>query len=302
MLEIKNLTKQFNNTIAVNNINFKVEPGKIFGLLGPNGAGKTTTIRTILDIIKPTTGEVLFNGKPLEADFLNKTGYLPEERGLYKKSKVIDIIRYFAELKGLSAQKAVADGIEWLKKLEIPQYKDRKLEELSKGNQQKVQFIIAILHNPDVLILDEPFSGFDPINQQIIKDLILSFVSTGKMIILSTHQMEIAEKLCNDIFLINEGREVCSGNINEVRRKFGKNTIKIEYSGDLSFAKSFNYIESIDSYNNYSEIILKDNTSPNILLRDLIDKVEITGFNIVEATLHKIFIDVIKATETGKGE
>jgi len=297
MLEIINLRKEYSATTAVDDITFKAEAGKIFGLLGPNGAGKTTTIRIILDILKPTSGEVRFYGKAIDNEFLNKTGYLPEERGLYKKSRVIDIIRYFAELKNIPAAQGIASGIEWLNKFDIIQYKDRKLEELSKGNQQKIQFITSILHNPDILILDEPFSGFDPINQQIVKDILIDFVNSGKIIILSTHQMELAEKLCHEIFLIDNGKEVVSGNINEVRKRYGKNSVKVEFTGDISFVNSLPYVLELNAYNNYAEVELRENTPPNVFLQDLINRIEIRNFNIVEATLNKIFIDLIKKSE-----
>ena len=294
MLEIIDLRKEYNTITALDGISFKADKGTIFGLLGPNGAGKTTAIRIILDILKPTSGEVRFDGHPIDSEFINRTGYLPEERGLYKKSKVIDIIRYLAELKNIPSGKATELGTEWLKKLDISSYKDRKLEELSKGNQQKIQFITAILHDPGILILDEPFSGFDPINQQLIKDLILTFVDSGKTVILSTHQMEMAEKLCNEIFLIDKGKEVVSGNINEVRKRYGKNMVRVEYSGEISFVNSFPYVLSVNAYSNYAEIELKEEIRPNQFLHDLIEKVEIRSFNVVEASLNKIFIDLIK--------
>ncbi|MCW8822633.1 MAG: ATP-binding cassette domain-containing protein, partial [Ignavibacteriaceae bacterium] len=195
MLVVKNLVKRFNSTLAVDNLSFSVDPGKIFGLLGPNGAGKTTTLRTILNIIKPSSGEIIFNQKPITYDYYNLIGYLPEERGLYKRSKVIDVLKYFAALKNVNKKDAVQLADIWLKKLNILNYREKKIDQLSKGNQQKVQLIAAIIHNPLLLILDEPFTGFDPINQQEVKNLILSFLSEGKTIILSTHQMDLAEKL-----------------------------------------------------------------------------------------------------------
>ena len=172
MIEVQNLVKEFQNTVAVNDISFSVKEGTIFGLLGPNGAGKTTTIRTVLNIIKPTSGRILYNGETITNDFLNQIGYLPEERGLYKKSKVIDVILYFAQLKNMTKTLALSEADKWLKRLNIQQYKNNKLEELSKGNQQKIQFIMAVIHNPDLMIFDEPFTGFDPINQQEIRELI----------------------------------------------------------------------------------------------------------------------------------
>jgi ABC-2 type transport system ATP-binding protein len=294
MLQVTNLTKTFKDTVAVDNISFNVEPGKIFGLLGPNGAGKTTTIRMILNIIKPSSGTILFEGKPFTKEYFNIAGYLPEERGLYKKSKVLDTLLYFASLKNMNKKSAVDESIKWLKKLEIENCKDRKIEELSKGNQQKVQFIASVVHNPKLLIFDEPFSGFDPIIQQIIKEILLSFVDLGKIIILSTHQMDTAEKLCSDIFLINNGREVCSGSLSQIKKQKGTNNVRIEFEGDSSFLNSNPLIAHADCYNGYAEIQLKDNILPQDFLRSIIDKVAVTQFSIIEPTLNKIFIDAIK--------
>ncbi|MCL5029890.1 MAG: ATP-binding cassette domain-containing protein [Bacteroidetes bacterium] len=294
MLIVQNLTKIFKDTTAVDNITFSISPGKIFGLLGPNGAGKTTTIRTVLNIIKPTSGFIRFDDKPINKDFFNLIGYLPEERGLYKKSKVINTIIYFAGLKNLDKKVAFDESIKWLKKLEIEKFKDKKIEELSKGNQQKVQFITAIIHNPKLLILDEPFSGFDPINQQLIKEILISFVNSGKIIMLSTHQMDTAEKLCSDILLMNKGKDVCSGSLSKIKKKFGTNNIKIEFSGDISFLNSHPSIIHIDSYSNYAEIQLRDDVYPADFLRSVVNRVNVTHFSVIEPTLNKIFIDAIK--------
>ena len=294
MLTVNNLVKRFNSTLAVDNISFTVKPGKIFGLLGPNGAGKTTTIRTILNIIKPTSGEIIFNDNPISYEYYNVIGYLPEERGLYKRSKVIDVLVYFAALKNLSRKAAINSADTWLKKLNISEYRDKKIEQLSKGNQQKVQLIAAIIHNPSLLILDEPFTGFDPINQQEVKDLILSFISEGKTIILSTHQMELAEKLSEDILLINKGRSVSSGKLSEIKKNFGGNNIRLGFSGNNISLSQFPEIIKYDNYNNYSEIQLKEDIIPSEFLKKMIEKIEVNHFSIVEPSLNKIFIDLIK--------
>jgi ABC-2 type transport system ATP-binding protein len=294
MLIVNNLVKKFNTTLAVNNISLTVRPGKIFGLLGPNGAGKTTTIRTILNIIKPTSGEIIFNGNPITYEYYNLIGYLPEERGLYKRSKVIDVLVYFAALKNLNKRDAINFADYWLKKLNVLEYRDKKIEQLSKGNQQKIQLIAAIIHNPSLLILDEPFTGFDPINQQEVKDLILSFVSEGKTIILSTHQMELAEKLCEDILLIDNGRAVTSGKLTDIKKNFGGNNIRVGLAGGLISQNQFPEIVKIDNYNNYSDIQLRDDIIPSEFLKKLIGKIDVNHFSIVEPTLNKIFIDLIK--------
>jgi ABC-2 type transport system ATP-binding protein len=294
MLEVKNLVKTYGNVTAVNNLSFSVKPGKIFGMLGPNGAGKTTTIRTILNIIKPNTGEVLLDNKPVTKDLFNSIGYLPEERGLYKKSKVSDVITYLANLKGMSGASVKKELDRWLDKLEIPQYRERKIEELSKGNQQKIQFISAVIHNPLLLILDEPFSGFDPINQQLIKDVILDLTDNGKIIILSTHQMDTAEKLCSEILLINEGKEVLSGNLSEIKKKFGGNHVQFSFEGDIKFLNEMDEVISFNNYGNTTEVHLKDEVKPENFLRKIIEKVSIRHFTVIEPTLNKIFIDSIK--------
>src|SRR3972149_4116332 len=277
MLVVENLRKEYKNIVAVDNISFKVEEGRIFGILGPNGAGKTTTLRAVLNIIRPTSGKITFNNKPITNEFLNTIGYLPEERGLYKRSKVTDVILYFAGLK----------------KLEIEQYADKKIEELSKGNQQKVQFIVSVVHDPDLLILDEPFTGFDPINQTLIKETVLSFVTAGKIIILSTHQMETVEKLCSDILLINKGIELYQGSLANLKKNFGANTVKIEFDGDAEFISSLNGVQNVDRYRNYAEVQLKDNIDPSEFLKMIVNKIKIKSFSVLEPTLNKIFIDVI---------
>lgn len=293
MLSVENLVKKFQTTTAVDNISFRVEPGKIFGLLGPNGAGKTTTIRTVLNIIKPTSGQVFFDDKPITEDFLNNIGYLPEERGLYKKSKVIDVILYFARLKNMTTYNAVKEAENWLKRLNISDYRNKKIDELSKGNQQKVQFIMSVIHNPELLIFDEPFTGFDPINQQEIRELIFSFLSKGKIIVLSTHQMETAEKLCTEIFLMNKGKEVTSGKLSDIKKNFGGNHIEIKFNGDVSFLSSMKEVVSFDKFNHYAEIQLEENAEPHNFLKQIVDKIDVTHFSVIEPTLNRIFIDLI---------
>ncbi len=300
MLLVENLTKKFKDITAVDNISFKIEKGKIFGLLGPNGAGKTTTIRTVLNIIKPTSGNITFENKQISDEFFNIIGYLPEDRGLYQKSKVIDVIVYFAKLKNLTYRNSIIEAEKWLKSLDIINLRDKRIEELSKGNQQKIQFIIAVIHDPKLIIFDEPFSGFDPINQQIIKDILLSFVDSGKIIMLCTHQMDTAEKLCSDILLINNGIEVCSGKLSELKKKFGKNHVRIDFEEGGHFLNLHPSVVHIDSYSNYAEIELDANTQPYEFLKSVVDKVKVKNFNTFEPTLNKIFIDVIKQSRREK--
>lgn len=294
MLEIINLHKYYGNIRAVDNLSFKVYPGKIFGLLGPNGAGKSTTIKSIINVIKPNDGKILFDGNQINHNFLNRIGYLPEERGLYKKSKVIDVIFYLASLKNLHSNEIISKANLWLEKLGVTDLRNRKIEELSKGNQQKIQFICAVIHNPDVLILDEPFSGFDPINQQEIKNFILDFLDEGKSIILSTHQMDTAEKLCSDILLLNNGKSVLQGSLQEIKQKFGGNHIRVNIDGNENILSSFSEVISYEVYSNLIDIHLTNNIPPSDFLRKLVQHVSVNHFSIIEPTLEKIFIDTIK--------
>ena len=296
MLEVINVSKKYGDISAVNALSFKVKPGRIFGLLGPNGAGKTTTMRMISNIIKPSEGKILFNNKSL-SDFYNITGYLPEERGLYKKSTVIDLILYFAVLKGMKKTLAEIEAMNWLEKLRIGNYKNRKVEELSKGNQQKIQFLISVIHNPGILILDEPFTGFDPINQQEIKNIILDFTEQEKVIILSTHQMNVAEKLCDEILLMNKGEEICSGDITEVKKKFGGNNIHLKFTGNSDFIKNDTNVLSFEIYNNSAEIKLKNSINPTDFLKSIIDKTAVTEFLTVEPSLNRIFLELVNKSE-----
>jgi len=297
MLTAENLVKEYKDLRAVDNVSFTVVPGRIFGLLGPNGAGKTTTIRTILNIIRPTSGRILFDGDPINENFFNIIGYLPEERGLYKKSRVMDVILYFARLKNMEKKEALHEADIWLKKLGITAYRHKKIEELSKGNQQKVQFITSIIHNPKLLVFDEPFGGFDPINQQIIREIIISFADAGKTIILCTHQMDTAEKLCADIFLINKGKEVCSGSLSSIKKKFGTNTVKIDFDGNGSFIDFLPCVIKTEKTNFHLEVKLKDGILPKDFLKEIIPLISITHFSVVEPTLDKIFIDAIRGDQ-----
>ena len=293
MLEVQKLYKKYGNIVAVDGVSFSAKPGRIFGLLGPNGAGKTTTMRMILNIIKPSDGKIIFNSNQFLNDLYNLVGYLPEERGLYKKSAVIDLIVYLASLKGMKKKNAKISALNWLNRLGIKNLANRKIAELSKGNQQKVQFITSVVHNPTILILDEPFTGFDPINQQEIKNLILEFAALGKILILSTHQMDIAEKLCSEIFLINEGKEVCSGELSEIKKKFGGQHIKLGFDGNDDFIKNDKNILQYEIFNNYSELQLKNSIKPSDFLKSIIDKTSVTHFSIIEPSLNKIFIDLV---------
>jgi ABC-2 type transport system ATP-binding protein len=293
MLDVKNLRKEFDTVIAVDDVSLTVKRGEIFGLLGPNGAGKTTTIRTVLNIIQPDSGSVTFDGKPFSEEVWNTVGFLPEERGLYKKNKIIHVILYFASLKGIEEREAKSLAMKWLERFDLAKSAYRKVEELSKGNQQKIQFIISVLHDPQLIILDEPFTGFDPVNQVLLKDILLEMRQQNKAIIFSTHQMDQAEKLCDSICLINKGKVVVEGTIAEVKKRYGKNSVHLEYEGDGSFLKTLAYVRRADVYQNYAELELSDMKQTKELLASLDSKISLRKFEIVEPSLNSIFIDVV---------
>lgn len=289
MLEIKNISKHFRSKLVVDNVSFDVKINRIFGLIGPNGAGKTTTIRMILNILIPEKGEILFNGKKLDQDFLNITGYLPEERGLYPKSSVANTLTYLANLKGVSNFDAKKIISYWLERLNLLEVKNAHLEELSKGNQQKIQFIAAIQHNPKILILDEPFSGFDPLNQSIFTEII-NEIKNDKFIILSTHQMDLAEKLCNDFILINKGKEVLKGDLNSVLNSSNQNIYEITYNSlNFESINSLTNIEILESYYNKVKILIKNNDADNFL-KTIVNENSIVEFKKIIPSLHQLFI------------
>ena len=239
MLECKNITKKFGNFTALDNVSIEVPDGKIFGLLGPNGAGKTTLIRIINRITIPTDGRVYFDGKMVDDEFVRKIGYLPEERGLYKKMKVGEQMMYLARLKGLSKAQAESELRKWFVKFKIQSWWNKKVEELSKGMAQKVQFIATVVHKPKLLILDEPFSGFDPVNAQTIRNEILQLKEEGATVILSTHNMESVEELCDNIALINKSHVVVTGATDDVRERYGTDQVEVLYKGALAAGKTF---------------------------------------------------------------
>ena len=297
MLEVIKLSKTFNGFKAIENISFSVEKGKIFGLLGPNGAGKTTTIRSILNIVSPSSGEVLFSDKFIDDEFYDLIGYLPEERGLYRKSKVADVINYFARLKNMNRNEISVKSKSLMEKLGILEFANKNIEELSKGNQQKVQFLTSIIHEPELLILDEPFAGLDPINQKIIKDIISGFINSGRLVIISTHMMEIAESLCSDIFVLNKGKEILSGPLRDIKNRFGSNTYQIKFKGNASFLKTLSEINNVMLFDDVADITLNHGVNPAEVLKLLVDKIEVQHFTHIEPTLNNIFVETVMGSE-----
>lgn len=293
MIKAENLRKKYSTMLAVDDVSLEVHRGRIFGLIGPNGAGKTTTIRMLLNIISPDEGKITFDGVPFSQRIQDRIGYLPEERGIYKKNKLLDTILYFASLRGVQSGAAKKAALEWLRRFDLEQYVKRKVEELSKGNQQKVQFIISILHNPDYIVLDEPFSGLDPLNQILLKEILQELKQQGKAIIFSTHQMDSAEKLCDEICLINRGKIVLEGSLREVKQKFGKDAVHVEFVGDGAFISDLPNVKTATVYENYAELQLKSNVSTRDLLPAISSKVEIRKFEFIEPSLNSIFLDVV---------
>jgi ABC-2 type transport system ATP-binding protein len=300
-ISVQHVSKYFGDFMAVNKLSLEVPPGTIFGLLGPNGAGKTTTIRMIVNITVPDKGEIKLFGEKMSARLQERVGYLPEDRGLYKKMPVGDQLAFFATLKGVPKNKIPKLIDDWLARLELTEWRNKKWEELSKGMQQKIQFISTILHDPDLVILDEPFSGLDPINSNLLKDIVQEMKARNKTIIFSTHLMEQAEQMCDSICLINRGHNIVSGPVREVKRNFteamSERKIALEaenYDGQLDDAT---LIKNVVQRNHHVELTLQEGANPQALLQRLVaDGAIIHRFEMVEPTLHEIFIASVKRT------
>lgn len=296
-LEVQEVTKQYAAHLALDRVSIRVPEGKIFGLLGPNGAGKTTLIRIINRITAPDSGQVLFAGHPSSPDDIYHIGYLPEERGLYKKMKVGEQAIYLAQLKGLSYADARERLTRWFKKFDIMPWWNKKLEELSKGMQQKVQFIITVIHDPGLLIFDEPFSGFDPVNADRLKKEILELKAEGKTIIFSTHNMASVEEICDEIALINRSRVVLNGNVNEVRNRFKENTFRIRVSGNnIHISPGFSLLSEKKEFDTTEARIKKDpGISNSVLLQSLLTNNEIISFEEELPSMNDIFIQTVSS-------
>ncbi|MEK6335318.1 MAG: ATP-binding cassette domain-containing protein [Acidobacteriota bacterium] len=294
-LVIERVTKRYGEFTAVNDLSLKVRAGRVFGLIGPNGAGKTTTIRMIVNIIVPDSGRIELFGRQMTTELQDRIGYLPEERGLYRKMKVGEQLRFFAELKGLKGKEADQRIDNWLSKLQLSDWKEKRAKDLSKGMQQKIQFITAVIHNPDLLILDEPFSGLDPVSVDLMKETILEQKASGKTIILSTHQMEIAEKLCDDVCMINRAHKVLDGRLREIRKSFSRNAVALQFQGGKDLLNDPELVANIRQNGDDIEVLLVPGVNPQTLLRRLIDSnVPITRFELVEPSLHDIFIEKVR--------
>lgn len=302
IIECKGVCKSFGEKVALDNVSVDIPKGKIFGLLGPNGAGKTTLIRIINRITIPNQGTVLFNGQPITQDDVAKIGYLPEERGLYRKMKVGEQAMYFAQLKGMSYNEAMIALKEWFVKFGIESWWNKKVEELSKGMAQKVQFITTVVHKPSLLILDEPFSGFDPVNAQIIREEILKLKENGATIILSTHNMESVEELCDNIALFNKSHVVITGGVDEIRRKYGNNNVELIYTSPKPVDSVYGLFKVLsdqdDSGRHTAVLALEPGVSSNNVLREIISQdVAINSFKELVPRMNDIFIKLVTEEE-----
>ncbi|MBA3335254.1 MAG: ATP-binding cassette domain-containing protein [Acidobacteria bacterium] len=294
-LRVESVSKHYGDFTAVENLSFNVRAGRVFGFLGPNGAGKTTTIRMIVGINFPDEGKIELFGSRISSDLQNRIGYLPEERGLYKKMKIVDQLRYFAALKNVSQAEADRRIDFWLERMRLSEWKSKKTTDLSKGMQQKIQFISTVLHNPDLLILDEPFSGLDPINVEFLKEVIAELKAQSKTIIFSTHLMETAEQLCDDILLINKSRKVVSGSLREVKASFGRNLIALRAVGGEAVLEDKNLVAKITDHADEKHLVLAEHADAQILLKSLIENgALIDKFERIEPSLNDIFIAKIK--------
>jgi len=292
-LVLKNVSKTFVGKRAVDNISFELNKPGVFGLLGTNGAGKTTTIRMLLGIIKKDSGEITWNGKVVDRKSVN-FGYLPEERGIYPKTKIIEQLMYFAELKGMKKQEAAKEIDYWLKRLKVEEYKELQAEKLSKGNQQKIQFITAILNNPELIVLDEPFSGLDPINTELLKEVIIELVQKGKYIIMSAHQMATIEEFCSDILILNKGKTVLQGNLKEIKEKYPANRVEIDVKQDIKkYIEELNLEIETETNNNYIIKISDEEKAHKLLNKLVADGINIDKFEIKKPTLNDIFIEKV---------
>jgi ABC-2 type transport system ATP-binding protein len=290
--DIQNIQKSYQDVQAVKDVSFQVRSGEIFGLLGPNGAGKTTTIRVILDIIKPTAGEIAILGGPMTEDKKERIGYLPEERGLYSDMKLLDTLLYMGQLKGLSAQTARERAETYLKEVELWEERDRKIEALSRGMKQKAQFVAGTMHNPDLIIIDEPFSGLDPVNTRIIKKLLYRMRDRGAGIIMSTHQMHQVEEMCGRILLIDHGERVLYGDLEEIRQQFTQDAIEVDLQGEL---EALDGVRQLSPQNGGYRMVLQEGVDPEAILNRLVNRpdLKVERFERVQVSLDEIFVQAV---------
>ena len=293
-IAIRNVSKKFGNHVAVNDVSLDVPAGSIYGFIGPNGSGKTTTIRMIMNIILPDTGTIRVLGQDVAATARDDIGYLPEERGLYKKMQVRRLLRYYGRLKGKSIAELDPAITEWLDRLQLAAWAERRVDQLSKGMAQKVQFISAIVSRPKLLILDEPFSGLDPVNAEALRDAVLELRRRGTTVVFSTHDMSAAERLCDRIFMIFKGNKVLDGTLDEIQAQYGHDTIRLRTAGGVGVLSGRPEIESINDHGNYQDVRLKGD--PQAFLRSLVPHTDVHQFEITKPSLHDIFVRIARPT------
>jgi ABC-2 type transport system ATP-binding protein len=298
-LRLSGVTKAFAGHTAVHSLDLAVPAGSIFGMLGPNGAGKTTTLRMVMNVLAPDQGSIEILGRPADAAARDRIGYMPEERGLYPRMVVEEQLLYFAQLKGVSRAEALGRLGGWLERLGLAEWRKRKLNELSKGMQQKAQFIATVLHDPAVLILDEPMSGLDPVGMNVMREVLVDLRRAGKTLVLSSHQMETVERLCDSIALINRGRKLLDGPLSEVKRHHGANTVALAYEGDGAFLAALPGVKSVSDSGRFVEIRLAEGADPQLLLREATARLRVTRFEVIEPSLHDIFVEVVTAHGSG---
>ncbi|MGH7814141.1 MAG: ABC transporter ATP-binding protein [Candidatus Binataceae bacterium] len=291
VVELRAVTKRYGNFVAVDALSLTIPERQIFGLLGPNGAGKTSTIRMMIGITSPDSGAVRLFGEPFVRAALRKIGYLPEERGLYRRMTVQANLAFLGQLSGLSAGEAIERARSWAARLQIEGWLGRKVEELSKGMQQKIQFIAAILHDPALIVMDEPFGGLDPANSMQLKDVLVDLRAAGKTIVFSTHRMDRVEKLCDSICLVDRGRVVLEGGLAEIKASYGRRFVQIDFEGDGAFLSESNLIESFNHYGNHAEMRLKAGADSQELLRAAMARLRVRRFQVMEPSLEQVFID-----------
>ncbi len=297
-LVLTGVTKRYDEFTAVDDLSLRVRPGRIFGLIGPNGAGKTTTIRMIVNITAPDEGEIELFGQRMTPELQDRIGYLPEERGLYKKMKVIDQLRFFGELKNVKGKRADEAIDRWLERVKLTEWKTKKATELSKGMQQKIQFIAAVLHDPDLMILDEPFSGLDPVAQELLKEVVLELKAEGKTIIFSTHQMEMAERICDDICMINKSRKVLDGSLRQIKSSFGRNAVALRAEGSDAVLNDKSLVANVERHSDEVEALLAQGADAQTLLKRLLEAgAKVSKFELVEPSLNDIFIAKVEEGE-----
>jgi ABC-2 type transport system ATP-binding protein len=282
---------------AVAGLSFEARPGEIFGLIGPNGAGKSTTIRMIMNIIAPDSGTIRFDGSPLSEADKDRIGYLPEERGLYRKAKLGEVLEYLAAIKGAKPALYRPSIDAWLERFGLSEWKNRKVQELSKGMAQKAQFIAAVAHNPSVVFFDEPFSGLDPLAQDELLAVMVELKQKGATVLFSTHIMEHAEKICERILLMDKGKEVVYGSMADIKAQYGRNAVQLEFDGDASFVAGLDFVESVVSYPRWIEVELKEDADPDALFRALAGRLRVRRFETVAPSLHKIFVRLVGGEE-----